>query len=185
MAYITESLGVKCVFCHNEENFSSDQKPHKKRAREMIGMVQYLNQEYFSEHRVSCYTCHAGNTSPVYLPEGFDTLPSLISEGKPGKLPADFFKNVQKLTHLTEQEYDIVMDSFVASIGARNCFACHNRRDYSSDELSKKVRAREMIGMMQEINPKFFKDERLTCYTCHRGNLLPKQTSGEWIPGWK
>lgn len=185
MGYTAESLGVKCTFCHNKKNFSLDDNPRKKRAREMIKMVQSVNQSFFQQERISCYTCHAGNIIPKYLPGEMSTLPSLDGTGKPSKLPTENFKNVQKLSHLTKDEYYRVMDFFVASVGAKNCLTCHIPGDFSSDELSKKVRAREMIRMVQEINRKFFTGERMTCYTCHQGNALPRQVSEAWIPGWQ
>jgi len=111
-------------------------------------------------------------------------LPLLTGDGKLKELLKNNFKNVQKLSHLKENDYYEVMNFFVASIGAKNCFTCHTLQDFSSDELPEKNRAREMIGMVQEINQKFFKEERLTCYTCHRGNPFPQQVPEAWAPGW-
>ncbi len=182
MSFITESIGVQCTFCHKPENYSLDDNLPKKRDREMIGMVQYINRDFFKAERISCYTCHAGSPSPGYLPEGFNALPSLINTGKPRQLP-DSYRNVHKLTHLTPQQYDEVMNFFVAAVGAVTCSTCHNIQNFSSDENPQKVRAREMIGMVQKINPKFFQGERLTCYTCHQGKPFPKQLPENWTPG--
>jgi hypothetical protein len=38
----TEQLGVKCTFCHNTENYSSDERKHKADARKMIVLVQHM-----------------------------------------------------------------------------------------------------------------------------------------------
>src|SRR4051794_40099005 len=39
------ALGVKCSYCHVEEDFSSDEKRPKKAAREMAAMHRMINQE--------------------------------------------------------------------------------------------------------------------------------------------
>jgi len=61
MAFMTQSLGVQCTYCHDLNDFSSDAKPTKQRAREMIRMVQNLNQNN-PEGGINCHTCHQGKT---------------------------------------------------------------------------------------------------------------------------
>lgn len=69
MRYITIALGVRCEFCHNTKDFSSDQKRTKKRARGMMSMLFRVNKESFRNHSVvSCYTCHRGHQGPVFAP---------------------------------------------------------------------------------------------------------------------
>jgi hypothetical protein len=74
MNFISASLGVRCNFCHVNNNgqwdFASDEKPEKKAAREMILMVQGINKTNFNGNTdVSCYTCHRGRTRPQGVPE--------------------------------------------------------------------------------------------------------------------
>jgi hypothetical protein len=76
MNFFSASLGVRCNFCHVNNNgvwaFDSDEKPEKGTAREMITMVMNINKTYFKGGmEVSCYTCHHGTSHPVGLP----TLP--------------------------------------------------------------------------------------------------------------
>jgi Photosynthetic reaction centre cytochrome C subunit len=69
------ALGVKCSFCHVEEDFSSDEKRPKRAAREMAAMHRMINQElakmqYISipptENRsINCSTCHRGTVNPI------------------------------------------------------------------------------------------------------------------------
>ena len=40
---VAPELGVKCNFCHNLTDYSSDEKDHKKVARQMMAMVQQSN----------------------------------------------------------------------------------------------------------------------------------------------
>ena len=69
MGFIAGSLGVGCDHCHVQP-FAADDKPAKKRAREMMKMVQQINAQFFPDmtYRVTCATCHHGSTSPVKLP---------------------------------------------------------------------------------------------------------------------
>jgi hypothetical protein len=83
MNYMASSLGVRCDFCHSatdrDMNFPSDDKNEKKKAREMIAMVQEINAKYFNGHpNVSCYTCHRGSNEPV----GRIPLPVVLKEGR-------------------------------------------------------------------------------------------------------
>jgi hypothetical protein len=41
-----------------------------------------------------------------------------------------------------------------------------------------------MIQMVQELNPKYFDQERLTCHTCHRGKPYPGLLPEGRVPGW-
>jgi tetratricopeptide (TPR) repeat protein len=79
----TSGLGVRCNYCHvgeegkdlSEYDFVSDAKPEKNKARVMIQMMNAVNSEYLaklnvdstSSMRVSCMTCHHGNSTPVQL----------------------------------------------------------------------------------------------------------------------
>lgn len=69
MQFIAGSLGVGCDHCHVNP-FAADEKPAKKRAREMMKMVQQVNAQNFPDqtYRVTCATCHHGSTSPVKAP---------------------------------------------------------------------------------------------------------------------
>jgi len=84
MRSFTEGLGVRCGFCHVEEegqsphkfDFSSDDKDNKKKARIMMKMTQNINENYLSELKdfgggnvikVRCITCHHGLKEPKTL----------------------------------------------------------------------------------------------------------------------
>ncbi|MBI3792567.1 MAG: c-type cytochrome [Gemmatimonadetes bacterium] len=59
------ALGVSCDYCHAESGWEKDDKPAKRKAREMIRMVQELNARQFEGKRaVTCMTCHRGATTP-------------------------------------------------------------------------------------------------------------------------
>lgn len=179
MGFFAETMGQKCAFCHNIRDYASDEKEHKRAARDMIRLVQHLNTEWFQPLRITCYTCHDATADVPLLPEDFASIPDLVRDEKPRRLP-DEFVNVQRLQHLTEEEYNTVMDFFVASLGQRNCRFCHNIRDYPSDEKEEKVRARQMITMVQDINPRGWSEKPVTCYACHRGSEHPRRFPKGW-----
>ena len=77
MRYITVALGVRCDYCHVQDNFESDEKPAKKRAREMMKMMFAIDNGYFNGHRaVTCYTCHRGAAKAANMPALADLAPA-------------------------------------------------------------------------------------------------------------
>ncbi len=67
MRGFTEALGVKCDFCHNTDDFASDEKIQKRTARMMIKMVANIDGNYLlgtQMEKVTCFTCHRGSSIP-------------------------------------------------------------------------------------------------------------------------
>jgi photosynthetic reaction center cytochrome c subunit len=82
MRYITFALGVQCDYCHVQDNFESDEKLPKKRARDMMKMMFAIDNGYFTGHRaVTCYTCHRGAAKAANMPVLSDAAPAV---GGPG-----------------------------------------------------------------------------------------------------
>jgi hypothetical protein len=79
MNFIVQALGVTCNTCHVPRNFAAEDKPIKLKARQMLEMTRSINKQYFPDHkpkpgesvlgRVTCYTCHQGESTPK-LPPG-------------------------------------------------------------------------------------------------------------------
>lgn len=75
MRHFVQAVGVNCGGCHMRGNFASEDNPRKAKARQMIEMTRKLNQRHFPAYvpaegestlgRVTCYTCHRGETSPT------------------------------------------------------------------------------------------------------------------------
>lgn len=64
---VAKELGVKCIFCHNIRDYSSDEKEKKVAAREMMRMVMHINKNTMQPmelHEVSCWVCHRGLKHP-------------------------------------------------------------------------------------------------------------------------
>ena len=75
MGMFASSMGNDCTFCHVKEAYFDRAKfavstPKIVRARGMILMMNGINKAYFKgEQRVTCFTCHRGNDTPVREPD--------------------------------------------------------------------------------------------------------------------
>jgi photosynthetic reaction center cytochrome c subunit len=77
MRYMTFALGVRCEYCHVQDNFESDERLPKKRAREMMKMMFAIDNGSFGGHRaVTCYTCHRGAAKAADMPMLTDAAPN-------------------------------------------------------------------------------------------------------------
>jgi hypothetical protein len=80
-------------------------------------------------------------------------------------------KNLQVIKR---EQIGPVMGGMQAALGVR-CNHCHIQGDNASDENPKKLVARQMMIMLNEINAKFPDGKaHVTCYTCHRGKTMPE-----------
>lgn len=100
MENFSQSLGVKCMFCHapnadttiKHPDFASDAKPEKDVARYMMKMTSDINKNYFNFNHsnqadtirtVTCYTCHRGDAHPGNLQPSHDDMHSAPSGAQP------------------------------------------------------------------------------------------------------
>jgi hypothetical protein len=68
MKTLSDAIGEKCVYCHDEKNYPSDEKPAKDFARHKLQMVDWLNVKYRpagAKWEYGCYSCHRGQIRPV------------------------------------------------------------------------------------------------------------------------
>ena len=79
MQNFVQAIGVGCGGCHaGRGNFASEDNQRKLKARQMIEMTKAINKQYFPDHkpaegesvlgRVTCFTCHQGETKPKTAP---------------------------------------------------------------------------------------------------------------------
>lgn len=91
---------------------------------------------------------------------------------------------VKVLIGLTVPQFEQEMQGFVQALGV-SCGGCHlPKGNFASDDNPRKVRARQMIEMTKALNTQYFPGHtvaegestlgRVTCYTCHQGDLEPK-----------
>jgi hypothetical protein len=69
----SKALGVTCTHCHNDSDFSSDEKRPKRAAREMAVMHHMINEQLSKmenldlkteDRYINCTTCHHGVVNP-------------------------------------------------------------------------------------------------------------------------
>lgn len=72
MNYWGRALGVSCTFCHDPQNWASDEKKTKETARGMFELRQIINKQISLNIKglatvkplVNCGTCHQGKAIP-------------------------------------------------------------------------------------------------------------------------
>lgn len=89
------------------------------------------------------------------------------------------YKNVQVLGDLSTDSFNHLMASITQWVAppAQGCNYCHNPENMASDAVYTKIVARKMIQMTRNINVNWtshVQQTGVTCYTCHRGNAVPK-----------
>ena len=84
--WVSPSQG--CGFCHNTQNWASDEKRTKLIARRMLEMTRYINAAWAGHVNptgVTCYTCHRGQPVPaeVWWPRVLPKERPLIDKSEP------------------------------------------------------------------------------------------------------
>ena len=104
---------------------------------------------------------------------------AIPSAGGDGPKASQVYKNVKLLGDLSVNDFTRLMVSMSTWIAPeQSCTYCHNPANFADDSLYTKVVARRMIEMTRHINSDWknhVADTGVTCYTCHRGNPVPKQ----------
>jgi Photosynthetic reaction centre cytochrome C subunit len=109
-----------------------------------------------------------------FLPVVLFLLPLAAQTPQEAPRPGRAQQEPKNLKLLKPEEVRAAMRSFTVGLGV-NCGFCHTQGDFASDENSNKVTARRMIAMARQANASFPDGkERVTCYTCHRGEAEPK-----------
>lgn len=89
------------------------------------------------------------------------------------KKSGEVYKNLKVLN---DTPSDLLLPSmqFITSSLGVHCDYCHVENAFEKDDKPQKQTARRMMRMMQEINTTQFKgQQRVTCYSCHRGSPKP------------
>ncbi|RZL36961.1 MAG: photosynthetic reaction center cytochrome c subunit [Rubrivivax sp.] len=96
-----------------------------------------------------------------------------------GPKAGQIYQNVKVLGNLSVGEFNrtmVAMTSWVAP--KQGCVHCHNAANFADDSLYTKIVARRMLVMTQTVNSQWQSHVGktvVTCYTCHRGEPLPKE----------
>ena len=134
MSFVATSLGVRCGFCHDPADYSSDAKAEKKTARKMMAMQMGINKESFDgRSEVSCWTCHRGTTDPR-------SVPSLdLADYKPketGWQRAEAGKE--------EPQPEVLLARFVEASGGRAALTKHTTRLTTGTETDEEGRTEKL-----------------------------------------
>jgi hypothetical protein len=112
MGMFTSAMGNDCTFCHAKEAYFeagafATPTPRIQRARQMIVMMNTINETYFGgEARVTCFTCHGGSDVPRDAP-----ILSL-QYGPPVENPND-----RAFPLYARESADQIFDKYMAAIG--------------------------------------------------------------------
>jgi photosynthetic reaction center cytochrome c subunit len=102
---------------------------------------------------------------------------TLPPSGDVGPLAQTIYKNVQVLGDVHAGEFSRLMVSMTDWVAPKQgCVACHNTANFSDDSLYTKRVARRMLQMVRHVNADWkqhVENTGVTCYTCHRGQLVP------------
>ncbi len=157
MQRYNRSLGVECVHCHVDGQWTDDTKRPFAIARNMSRMVTAVNERLGGEPKVSCFTCHGGSTRPARQPgDAFDA--------ELARWPADLAGASQGLR--------ITMSVYNVALGV-GCDHCHVPGEWAN--LAKAPnRIVPTMNSLFEIFPSFMPESaRTQCYMCHKGSTKP------------
>lgn len=105
--------------------------------------------------------------------------PALDPAEKSGPKASQVYKNVKVLGNLSVGEFTRVMVAMTQWVAPeQGCGYCHNVQNFADDSLYTKVIARKMTEMTQHLNAAWknhVANTGVTCYTCHRGQPVPKE----------
>jgi photosynthetic reaction center cytochrome c subunit len=131
------------------------------------GMVEHVNPRILAKQ-------HRENVAPAPLPAA---VPVATTAGQ-------VYKNLKVLNDVPITEFTRLMlaiSEWVVPrdqwVNGQGCVNCHDLADMAADTKYQKVVARSMLKMTQRINTVWgvhVSPTGVTCYTCHRGNAVPK-----------
>ena len=127
------------------------------------GMVQIYNPTTLEENAEK-------HVAPFALPAGDPSGPKASS----------VYKNVKVLGDLSVGQFTRLMVSMSSWVAPpeQGCLYCHNPANFAEDSKYTKVVARRMVEMTRHINKDWqphVSATGVTCYTCHRGQPVPKE----------
>jgi len=132
-----------------------------------LGQYEYVNPRILADKLKA-------NVPPAPLPAA---VPVPVAAGS-------VYKNLQVLGNVPITEFTrlmLAMAEWVVPkdqwVNGQGCIYCHDLNDMAADTKYTKVVGRNMLKLVQRTNSAW-KDHvsptGITCYTCHRGNAIPK-----------
>lgn len=115
---------------------------------------------------------------------GIPATPYALDPDTGGERAGKAYQNVQVVGDLSTDQFNHLMASITQWVAppAQGCNYCHNPNNMASDAVYTKIVARRMLQMTRNINANWtghVQGVGVTCWTCHRGNAVPKNVWNE------
>jgi len=108
-----------------------------------------------------------------------NAVPEPLPPVEPGPPSDTIFKNLEVLNDTGATEFTRLMGAITTWVSPQEgCNYCHVGGDFANEGIYTKDVARRMIQMTRTINSEWkdhVGDTGVTCYTCHRGQVVPSQ----------
>lgn len=151
------ALGVECTHCHVQDQWSDAGKPPFAIARDMVAMVDVVNEKLAGIGFVTCVTCHGGQVRPSRQPGA--VFRERLAEW-PAELAAE--PDTRKIT----------MTAYAVALGVK-CEHCHSK-DWKARTKDPILLVDMMTPLFDEF-PKYMPATAVTqCYMCHKGSTQPQ-----------
>jgi hypothetical protein len=155
MDAINRALGVECTHCHVTDQWTDATKPEFATARNMMKMVQVVNEKLTEIGEVSCWTCHRGQVKPSRLPRE-------LLDAELAKWPAGL-----------SEDRKLAMAVYDVTLGV-SCDHCHSTTDWKNADGKKMKIVPRMMALFDEF-PKYMPaTARTQCFMCHKGQTKPE-----------
>jgi Photosynthetic reaction centre cytochrome C subunit len=189
MQSMRRNVGLECLDCHLREDYSSDAKKPKIRARQMLQMTARINLDLFGGNPVvTCFTCHLGRRLPPQpafaAARAAELSPTPLAAAEAERPATEVYRNVQVFDDVKAGELLPIMSWFTQQLGV-SCTHCHEDGGrWESDGKRAKRRARQMLLMVGNVARLHYKGSTpVTCGTCHRGEVRPARTPADLAAG--
>ncbi|MEO1548974.1 MAG: photosynthetic reaction center cytochrome PufC [Pseudomonadota bacterium] len=161
-----------CAYCHNEENYASDEVYTKVVSRRMIQMTQNLNEswpEHVGPAGVNCYTCHRGQNVPQEIWFRIDPLTEATSG----------WAAVQNRATYQSQSTSLPSDALQTYLVDYGQIAVHDLESRVDNEGTASIQDTERTYSLMNY---FANSLGVNCVFCHNSRAFydPEQHTPQW-----
>jgi len=164
--------------------------PDRSSQIDVLGLQHIILQISILVTNIACAFTTGLPSSPMRMSRLFIVMPLLLPFFKPvpaehRKSAGEAFKNVQVLKRAPADQWFDTMAFIAGSLGV-TCDHCHSSKFETDEGNPNKLKAREMMRMVDRINQDQFGGQVVvTCNTCHRGNVKPESSQIPDAEHWR
>jgi hypothetical protein len=176
MIYFEAALGVGCPYCHDDNNARRDldTKEAKDIARQMVDMVNMLNENSFTgEEQVTCFTCHQGQAIP-------SSVPVVINAEVPPKL--DYTVPVPAPPAIPSITVAQIFEGYVAAVGGASALQSVSSLT-AAGTVTQRRPGRDLVAQRFEISVKAPSMKLTATRAGQNQNLVAYSGSDGWARG--